>query len=99
MFKAEIFHSVDLDNSKQSHVSISGGRATHSFNHVMDLEDATLEGLKAKIKAQFGEAYDTYENSMYIGIPESEWSEAECPENYEAIISEVIETPVNLSEV
>lgn len=101
MFKASIYHMIDLDNSKLTHKSISGGRATHSFNHVIDLKDTTLEGLKSKVKAQFGEAYDTYENSMYLAIPESEWAEVECSENYEAIFSEVIETAVelNLSEV
>jgi hypothetical protein len=96
MYKAGIFKMVDLDNSKIGHVSISGGRATHSFYHCYDIKDSTLEGLKAKIKAQFGEAYATYENSMYFAIPENEWAEVECPENYEAIISQVVETPVNV---
>jgi hypothetical protein len=35
MFKAEIMHMIDLDNSKLNHKSISGGRATHSFNHII----------------------------------------------------------------
>lgn len=89
MFQAQIFHTVDLDSSKLDHRSISGGRATHSFNHVMTLKASTLDELKAKIKSQFGKAYDTHENSMYLSIDESEWSEVECPENYEAIITEV----------
>jgi hypothetical protein len=33
---------------------------------------------------------------MYLAIPENEWAEVECPENYEAIISQVVETPVNV---
>lgn len=96
MFKAEIYHLIDFDASKLDHKSISGGRATHSFNHCFTLTDSTLEDLKAKIKSQVGETYDTYENSMYIGIPESEWAEAECPENYEAIITKVTEEAVQL---
>jgi hypothetical protein len=96
MFKATIMHIVDLDNSKLDHKSISGGRATHSFYEVMTLKDSTLEGLKGKIKDQFGEPYDTFLNNMYLAIPENEWSEADCPENYEAIITEVTETEVIL---
>jgi hypothetical protein len=96
MFKATIMHSVDLENSKENHVSISGGRATHGFNEVMTLKDSTLEGLKGKIKDQFGEPYDTYLNNMYLAIPENEWSELNCPENYEAIITKVTEIEVML---
>jgi hypothetical protein len=96
MFKAEIFKMIDLESSKLTHKSISGGRASHSFYHVLDLNDSTLEGLKAKIKAEFGESYDTYENSLYLAIPEDEWSEVECPENYEAIINEVTTKAVTL---
>lgn len=94
MFKAEIYKMVYLENSTKTHVSISGGRATHNFYHVMNLKADTLEGLKSKIKDQFGETYGTYENSIYIAIPESEWEEKECPENYEAVVTEVSETKV-----
>lgn len=99
MFKATILHSIDLDNSQLKHKSISGGRATHSLNQVMTLEDSTLDGLKAKIHDQFGNPYDTYENSMYLTIPENEWNEQECPENYEAIITQVSEEPVLLDSL
>jgi len=96
MFKAEIMHMIDLDNSKLNHKSISGGRATHSFNHIMTLTDSTLEGLKSKIIAQFGQPYDIYENKMYLSIDQSDWSEVECPENYEAIVYEVDQKEVTL---
>lgn len=96
MYKAEIYHSVDLENSKQSHVSISGGKATHSFNYITTLNATNLLDLKLKVMSQYGKPYDTYENSMYLSIPESDWNEAECPENYEAIFSEVSEVKVKL---
>lgn len=99
MFKATILHSIDLDNSKLNHRSISGGKTTHSLNEVMTLKDSTLDGLKAKIYDQFGKPYDTYENSMYLTIPENEWSEQECPENYEAIITQVSEEAVILDSL
>jgi hypothetical protein len=99
MFKAVILHLIDLDNSKLEHKSISGGKATHSLNQIMTLEDSTLEGLKVKIQKQFGQTYDIYENSMYLTIPETEWAEQECPENYEAIITQVSEGPVMLDSL
>lgn len=99
MFKADILHSIDLDNSKLEHRSISGGKATHSLNEVMTLTDSTLDGLKVKIEKQFGKPYDTYENSMYLAIPENEWAEQECPENYVAFITQVTEEPVMLDSL
>jgi len=99
MFKAVILHLIDLDNSKLKHKSISGGKATHSLNQFMTLEDPTLEGLKTKIENQLGKAYEVNENSMYLTIPENEWAEQECPENYEAIITQVSEKPVMLDSL
>jgi hypothetical protein len=96
MYKAEIFHMIDLENSSLSHKSISGGRATHSFNQIETITSITLESLKTKITDNYGLPYDAQDNSLYLGISESEWSELECPENYEAIITLVNEEPVSL---
>lgn len=97
-FKAEIYHSVDLTESKQTHVSISGGKATHSFNYIDSLKANTLDELKKLINKKYGEIYDQDEDKFYINIPESDWSEKECYENYEAFISKITEHDINLNE-
>ena len=98
-YKAEIFKMVDLENSKHNHVVISGGKATHSFYHVTNLTAETLEKLLDDIKSNFGEIYDHYENRLSISIPEDQWEESECPENYEAYISAIEETQVSEDEL
>ncbi len=97
-FKAEIFHCIDLMESKKKHVSISGGQASHSFNFIETITSDTLENLKKKVFEKYGPSYDSSENKLFLAIPEKEWSENECPENYETIFTQCNEIEINMEE-
>lgn len=95
-YKAEIFHSIDFTESKLNHVSISGGKATHSFNHVDTMEAKTLKELKRLVQKKYGEFYDFHEDCAYISVEESEWQEVDCHENYSVYVTKVSETKIKV---
>jgi hypothetical protein len=98
-FNAEIYHSIDLTESKLNHTSISGGKASHSFLKVGELSSNTLKGLIKLIAGNYGKIYDSYENKAYIAIDEDQWHEKDCHENYEAFITKNTTKEVDLSDL
>lgn len=100
MYKAEIMKMIDLHESKQNHVSISGKKATHSFMEHGILKAKRLNDLKALIKLELnldlGNEYDEENQSYIVHIPEKFWEEKECPEHYEIRILKIIEKPVKM---
>lgn len=93
---ASVYLFRDLENSKLAHKSITGTRATHSFEHVNEHKGSDLVELKKRMEHFYGPSYDVDVESgfHFHSIEESEWSEAECPENYEIIYKEVTEKVV-----
>jgi hypothetical protein len=97
MFKALIFHSVDLINSSKNYVSISGGKATHRFYLLNEMTDSDLNNLMINVRKQYGTSYDSHENIDYLVVEECDWVEVDCHEHYEIHYYNVSETPVILS--
>lgn len=88
-YKATIYKFTDLIESKVEHKSISGGIATHNFEFIEELKAANLAELEAKIESLYGKPYDECDDTLYYIIPDKDWNNSECPENYEAIIEKV----------
>ena len=88
-YKATVYKFTDLEESLMNHTSISGGKASHNFEFIEEFKDEDLNALDAKIRSLYGKEYDKMDNSIYIGIPENEWNEKECPEHYEVIFEKV----------
>jgi hypothetical protein len=74
-YKAEIYLFIDLSESEEKHVSISGTRATHSFNYVETIKDKVFDYLLNTVKLRYGEFYDVIENRIFISIDKRYWSE------------------------
>jgi len=94
-YKAVTYHHIDLENSVNTHVSISGGRATHSFLPHKNIRAESLSELLNKLKTEYGDAYDKYENILYFSIAEDQWDESDCQEYYEAFITEITEIEIH----
>lgn len=90
-YTATVYLFRDLENSKLAHKSISGTRVTHSFECVQEHKGNDIVELKKQVEHFYGPSYDVDADSgyHYHSIEQSEWSEAECPENYEIIYKEV----------
>jgi hypothetical protein len=82
-YKASIYHCIDLEDSKEKHITNKGHRATFSFNEIAFYEDKDLLSLKNKIISLYGEDFEIDDNKLHLKIPVSQWSEKECPEYYE----------------
>ena len=100
MYQAEIFKFVDLENSRNEHISISGGKATHSTIHVDMLSDSDLSELINLVKKLYGNnEFDRHENILYLSIPEKEWEEKECPEHYQVFFNKLEMQELNLENI
>lgn len=100
-YKAEVFHYIDLLDSNENHVSISGGKATHFFNFLTDYTDSDLDSLVESIKRDYGEPMDinNEESSrLDFAISESHWAENNCPEHYTIYFSEVKKEPIDITK-
>jgi hypothetical protein len=88
-YKATVYKLTDLSESKVEHKSISGGKATHSFNFIEERKADNLAELESQIESVYGKSYDECDGVLYYGIPEKEWENQDCPEDYEVIFEKV----------
>ena len=100
MFGLEVLIFRDLEESKNNHRSISGGRATHSIDSHEVKTFGSLKDLNEYILRHYAPIeYDDVNESYIAHRDESYWNEKECPEHYILNINQVTKRPIGPEEL
>lgn len=71
-YQVEVFLVVDFDVTGENHVSISGGRATHSFDKVGSLSASSPSEVLSKIEKTYGGKPYLFDNRLELQTSDSE---------------------------